>query len=92
LLVSNTPLELLINTGASVSNIQSSESPGLKPTEKINNAAEFGGNIIPHAVSEPTHSQAPLPWNKENAFVLSPTSSVNLLGMDLLCKLGVTTY
>lgn len=52
LLVNNIPLEDLINTGASFSNIQSSESLSFKPTDKMMNAVEVSGNIIPHTVSE----------------------------------------
>lgn len=90
-LISGKPVSCLVDTGASRSTLKAAEFPFLPYSPETVNAVGIGGQPIPHPVSEPV-SISIGPLSENHAFLLSPCAPVNLLGKDLLCKLGCVIY
>lgn len=81
----------LVDTRASVWAIQSKCFPSPPLTRQVVQAVGIFNEPVLHPVTEPlTVSIGPL--SAEHAFLLSSTSPVNLLGRDLLCKLGCSIF
>lgn len=85
------PTKLLVDTGAACSTLRATEFPHVQPSLEIVNAIGVTNVTVPHPVSEPTNVTLG-PISTEHAFLLSPCSPINLLGQDLLCKLGCIIY
>ncbi|XP_034647845.1 uncharacterized protein LOC117888497 [Trachemys scripta elegans] len=77
--------------GASRSALRSAEFPSVPLTTLSVNAVGISNQPVSHPVTKPLAvSLGPLA--NKHAFLLSPSSPVNLLGRDLLCKLGCAIY
>ena len=85
--ISGKKLSFLIDTGATYSTIAAKELPGVEKSNTEVQVVGLGGSIQ----TLKTTTQLPVrcgPLQEKHAFLLTTTTPVNLLGRDLLCKLG----
>ncbi|XP_075771896.1 retrovirus-related Pol polyprotein from transposon 17.6 [Pelodiscus sinensis] len=82
--------QVLVDTGASRSTLQAS-SFSIPISNQVVNAVGISNQVVPHPVSKPV-SLVLGPISEHHSFLLSPTSPVNLLGRDLLCRLRCTIF
>jgi len=87
--VSGKRLSFLVDMGATHSTIAVKELPGVEKSGTSIQVAGLGGGVQ----TLDTTTQLPVrcgPSQEKHAFLLTTTTPVNLLGRDLLCKLGCT--
>uniref|UniRef100_UPI00358E1EFB uncharacterized protein n=1 Tax=Myxine glutinosa TaxID=7769 RepID=UPI00358E1EFB len=80
-------LEFLVDTGATRSTINKGQLPSLRPTAR--NVQILGVSGLPQAlpISEEVRVTCG-PLEAKHAFLMTTTAPTNLLGRDLLCRLG----
>ncbi|CAM4661969.1 unnamed protein product [Lepidochelys olivacea] len=91
LTINDFSLPFLVDRGASLSAVRTADLPEVPRTKKTISAVGITGVPTPYPLSKPLPVQVG-PLSVDHAFLLSDSTPVNLLGWDLLCKLGCTIY
>ena len=87
--VSGKERSFLVDTGATRSTIAAEELPGVEKSRNSAQIVGLGGKI--QTLDTTAHLRVRCgPMQEKHAVLLSTTTPVNLLGRDLLCKLGCT--
>ncbi|AHA93384.1 F-pol [Chelonid alphaherpesvirus 5] len=89
--VNDLRLPFLVDTGASVSAIRRADLPDVLPSGESMSAIGISGVPSRLQLSKPLKVGA-ASQVYQHAFLLSDTLPVNLLGRDLLCKLGCSIF